>query len=57
MPKADTKNRNLARLHQFLQVIHSRPTVRWVTGTIGDKDTVKVLGDVLYGVVGGKASD
>ena len=54
---ADAHNRDLRGLEQLAEVVHSLCAVGWVTGAVGDEDTVKVVGDLVDGVVIGEAGD
>lgn len=50
-------DRDLGRLEQLAEVVHSGRAVSRVTRAIGDEDAVKVVGDLMDGVVEGEASD
>lgn len=48
---ADTHDGDLGRLKQLAEVEHCLCAVGWVTGAVGDEDTVEVVGDLVNGVV------
>lgn len=48
---------DLGSLEQLAKVIHGRCAVSGITWAVGDEDTVKVVGDLVDGVVEGEASD
>lgn len=51
MTKADTKDRDLAGLHQTSQVVDRLLAMGRVTRTIGDEDSVEVVCDFVDGVI------
>jgi hypothetical protein len=48
---ANTHDRNLRRLEQLAEVEHGLCAVSWVTRAVGDEDTIKVVSDLVDGVV------
>lgn len=57
MSQTDTKDRNLGGLHQFSQMIDSVLTVSWISGSVGDEDTIKVVSHLVNRIVEGKTSN
>lgn len=57
MPQTDTHNRDLGRFHQLLQMVDCLLAVGRVTGPIGNENSVKVMGDLVNGVVERKCCD
>src|ERR1700733_225569 len=57
MPQTDTHNRDLGRLHQLLQVVDRLLAMGRVTGPIGNKKSIKVMGDLVNGVIERKCCD
>lgn len=51
MTEADTENRTVVSVHGLLQVVNSGRAVGGVTGTVGDEDTIKVMSNLVDGVV------
>lgn len=52
--QADTEDGKLGGLHQAAQVVDGVLAVSRVTGTVGDEDTVEVVGDLVDGEVVGE---
>ena len=48
---ADAHDRDLRRLKQLAKVVHCLCAVGWVARAVGDEDTVKVVGNLLDGVI------
>jgi hypothetical protein len=55
--KADSHNGASVGVHQLLEVEDSLLTVGWVSGTVRDEDSIKVVGDLVDGVVPGEDGD
>jgi len=55
--QADTENGDLRSLHQTLEVVDGILAVGWVTGTVGDEDTIEVVGNLVDGVIEGEDGD
>ncbi len=53
----DAHDGDLRGLKQLAEVVDRGCAVSWVTGAVGDEDTVKVVGDLVDGVVEGEAGD
>lgn len=51
MSQANAHDRNRRCLHQAAEVVDRLLAMGRVTGAIGDKDSVKVVGNLVYGVV------
>lgn len=49
--EADAHDRDLGRLHQLAEVVDCILAMGWITGAIGDEDSVEVVGDFVDGVV------
>jgi hypothetical protein len=47
----DAHDGDLGAFEQFAEVVHSRSAVSWVTRSVGDEDTVEVVGHLVDGVV------
>jgi hypothetical protein len=48
---ADTHDGHLGGLEQLAEVEHGLCAVGWVTGSVGDEDTIEVVGDLVDGVI------
>ncbi|KAL3706560.1 hypothetical protein TMatcc_007572 [Talaromyces marneffei ATCC 18224] len=57
MSHANSHNRDLRSLHQLSQIVDSLLAVSWVTGSVGDENTVKVVSHLVDGVVKWEDSD
>lgn len=57
MAKADPHNWNLGRIDKCAKRLHSLRAMCWITGTIRDEKSVKVMGNFVYGVVVWETSD
>ena len=49
--KTDAHNGDLGRFHQFAEMVDCILAMGWVTGTVGDEDSVEVVGDFVDGVI------
>ncbi len=45
--KTDTHNWDLGGLHEAAQVVHGLLAMSWITGAVGDEDTIKVMGNLM----------
>ena len=57
MAKTDTHDWNLRGVHQFAQVVDGLLAVSWITGTVGNENTVEVVSDLVDGIVVRQAGD
>lgn len=48
-------NRDLGSLKELAKVVDGGCAVSWVTGTVGNEDTIKVVSDLMNGIVEGEA--
>lgn len=55
--QANTEDGHLRGLHQATKVVGGLLAVSWVTGAVGDEDTVEVVGHLVDGVVEGEHRD
>lgn len=55
--QTDTEDGHLGGLHQATEVVDGVLAVSRVTGAVGDEDTIKVVSDLVDGVVEGEHSD
>ena len=55
--EANAHNGDGRSLHEASQVVNSLLAVSWVTRSVGDEDTIVVLGDLMDGVVVGEDGD
>lgn len=55
--QANTEDGHLRGLHQATKVVGGLLAVSWVTGAVGDENTVEVVGDLVDGVVEGEHCD
>lgn len=54
---AYTHDGDLGRLKELAEVVNGSCAVSWVTGSVGDEDTIEVVCDLVDGVVKGEAGD
>ena len=57
MAETDTHDRDLGRLHEAGQMVDCFLAMSWVTRSVGDEDTVKVVGDLVDGEIVWEDSD
>lgn len=55
--KTDSEDWDLRGLHQAVQVVDSLLAMGWVSWTIGDKDSIEVVGDLVDWIVVWEDSD
>lgn len=55
--QTDTHDGDLRSRHELGEVVAGGTAVGWVTGTVGDEDTVKVVGNLVDGVIVRQAGD
>jgi hypothetical protein len=57
MSHADSHDRNLRSIHQLSQMVDSLLAMGWITGSVGNEDTVKVVSHLVDGVIKWEDSD
>lgn len=57
MTHAYAHDRDLGSLEQFAKIVHGGVAMSRVTWAVGDEDAIKVVGDLVNGIIKGEAGD